>query len=51
VQLPTDPNAPLPAQPNELEVASLNDIDRRVLKESLRFARRLQQRLELDYQR
>jgi CBS domain-containing protein len=32
-------------------VAALNDIDRRMLKESLRIARRLQQRMELDYQR
>jgi CBS domain-containing protein len=32
-------------------VASLNDIDRRVLKESLRVARRLQQRIGLDYVR
>jgi CBS domain-containing protein len=32
-------------------VAALNDIDRRVLKESLRVARRLQQRIELDYAR
>jgi CBS domain-containing protein len=51
VQLPSDPNAPPPAQPNLIEVATLSDIDRRVLKESLRFVRRLQQRLELDYQR
>jgi CBS domain-containing protein len=51
VQLPSDPNAPPPARPNEIAVTSLNDIDRRVLKESLRFARRLQQRLELDYRR
>jgi len=39
------------ASPNEVEVDALNDIDRRVLKESLRVARRLQQRLELDYLR
>jgi CBS domain-containing protein len=37
--------------PNLLEVESLNDIDRRVLKETLRVAKRLQQRMELDYQR
>ncbi len=37
--------------PNHVELASLNAIDRRVLKESFRLARRLQQRLELDYQR
>jgi CBS domain-containing protein len=37
------------ANPNLLEVATLNDIDRRTLKESLRVANRLQQRMELDY--
>ena len=37
--------------PNLIDVESLNDIDRRVLRETLRVARRLQQRLELDYQR
>jgi len=36
---------------NMVDVAALNDIDRRMLKESLRIARRLQQRMELDYQR
>ena len=36
---------------NLAEVAALNDIERRVLKESFRVARRLQQRMELDYQR
>ena len=35
--------------PNLLDLASLNDIDRRILKESLRVARRLQQRIELDF--
>ncbi len=35
--------------PNLLDLASLNDIDRRILKESLRIARRLQQRIELDF--
>lgn len=39
------------AQPNRLVVASLNDIDRRILRETLRVARQLQQRLQLDYQR
>ena len=39
------------AEPNRLAVASLNDIDRRILKESLRVARSLQQRLHLDYER
>jgi CBS domain-containing protein len=37
--------------PNLIRVDMLNDIDRRVLKESLRVARRLQQRIELDYVR
>ena len=38
-------------QPNHLTVASLNDIDRRILKETFRMARSLQQRLQLDYER
>ena len=37
--------------PNRIVVASLNDIDRRILRESFRVARQLQQRLQLDYQR
>ena len=37
--------------PNAIDVNALNDIDRRVLKESLRMIRSLQQRLELDYRR
>ena len=37
--------------PNLIDVAALNDIDRRVLAESLRVARRLQQRIQLDYVR
>jgi CBS domain-containing protein len=37
--------------PNLIDVKLLNDIDRRLLKESLRVARSLQQRLQLDYQR
>ena len=39
------------AAPNHVELTTLSDIDRRVLRESLRVARRLQQRLELDYMR
>ena len=38
-------------QPNRVVLARLNDIDRRILKEALRVARRLQQRIELDYRR
>jgi CBS domain-containing protein len=37
------------ARPNELEVAALNDIDRRVLKASLHVVRQWQQRMALDY--
>jgi CBS domain-containing protein len=40
-----DPN------PNLVDVGALNDIDRRVLKESLRIARQLQQRIRMDYLR
>jgi CBS domain-containing protein len=44
--------APVPLdEPNRVTVASLNDIDRRILKESFRVARSLQQRLHLDYER
>lgn len=39
----------VPAHPNKVELAALNDIDRRMLKESFRVARTLQQRVELDY--
>jgi CBS domain-containing protein len=38
-------------EPNRIEVGRLNDIDRRILKECLRAARLLQQRLQLDYER
>ena len=37
--------------PNRCEVATLNEIDRRVLRETLRVSRQLQQRIELDYGR
>lgn len=37
--------------PNEIDVSALNDIDRRMLKESMRMARSLQQRMEMDYRR
>jgi CBS domain-containing protein len=40
-----------PAEPNRIALSSLNDIDRRILKESLRVARSLQQRMHLDYER
>ena len=35
--------------PNLIDVDTLNDIDHRMLKETCRVARRLQQRLEMDY--
>lgn len=56
LQVQLDPHRP-PALPaslgnaNLVDVGALNDIDRRMLKESLRAARTLQQRLELDYAR
>jgi len=31
--------------------ATLNDIDRRILRESIKVAHRIQQRLQLDYER
>jgi len=49
VQMAREPGAP--GNPNLIELARLNDIDLRMLKESLRVARRLQQRMGLDYQR
>jgi CBS domain-containing protein len=36
---------------NRVDVATLNDIDRRMLKEAVRVAKRLQQRLQLDFLR
>lgn len=39
------------ANPNLLDTAALNELDRHMLKEVLRVARQLQQRLELDYRR
>jgi CBS domain-containing protein len=37
--------------PNEILVTTLNDIDRRILRESIKVAHRIQQRLQLDYER
>jgi CBS domain-containing protein len=52
VQLRGDTAGSLAAlNPNLLEPAQLNDIDRRMLKECLRVLRRLRQRVELDYRR
>jgi CBS domain-containing protein len=47
VQLET----PTVDEPNRIRVDALSDLDRRMLKESLRVARQLQQRLRLDYER
>ena len=49
VQMARDPAAV--DNPNLIELDALNDIDRRVLKEACRVARRLQQRIALDYHR
>ena len=37
--------------PNRVDLRTLDQIDRRILRESFRMARQLQQRLELDYRR
>ncbi len=51
VQLDSSSRMAVPGSPNSVDVAALNDIDRRMLKESLHIAHTLQQRLQLDYQR
>ena len=38
-------------KPNAIDINGMNDIDRRMLKETMRMARSLQQRMELDYGR
>lgn len=38
-----------PEHPNEVELRSLSTLDRRILNESFRQARKIQQRLELDF--
>ena len=40
---------PGPGNANRVDVAMLNDIDRRILKETFRVGRSMQQRLQLDY--
>ena len=50
VQLQSDAGVALP-HPNQVDPARLNHVDRRMLKEALRVAGRLQQRLALDYGR
>ena len=51
LQVQLGPQAAPGANPNEIDVQSLNDIDHRMLKETLRMARSLRQRIELDYRR
>ncbi len=49
----SEPDAPgrQTQNPNLIDIATLNDIDLRMLKETCKVARALQQRLELDYRR
>jgi CBS domain-containing protein len=47
----TPAGAPAPGNPNLIDVGALDDIERSILKEALRVARRLLQRIELDYGR
>ncbi|MDP1901221.1 MAG: DUF294 nucleotidyltransferase-like domain-containing protein [Rubrivivax sp.] len=51
LQVQIGADGPPAANPNLIDISVLNDIDRRVLKETMRIARRLQQRIELDYRR
>ncbi|MBK6470166.1 MAG: CBS domain-containing protein [Betaproteobacteria bacterium] len=52
VQVAEDGEGAAPAgNPNMIEVATLDDIERSILKEAMRVARRLLQRVELDYGR
>ena len=47
----TPAGASAPGNPNLIDVGTLDDIERSILKEALRVARRLLQRIELDYGR
>jgi CBS domain-containing protein len=40
---------PAVSQPNRINPSTLNEVDRRILKESLRQLRKLQSRIALDY--
>jgi CBS domain-containing protein len=51
LRLQLEPDVARSAHPNRLTLQTLSGIDRRILATSLREARRLQQRLELDYAR
>ncbi len=46
-----DAGAPPAGNPNLIDVGTLDDIERSILKEAMRVARRLLQRVELDYGR
>ncbi|HEY6136077.1 MAG TPA: DUF294 nucleotidyltransferase-like domain-containing protein [Rubrivivax sp.] len=50
VQIEPSPVRPR-TNPNRIDIHTLNDIDRRLLKEALRVARSLQQRITLDWMR
>jgi CBS domain-containing protein len=52
LRLQTQLDAALPLeQANQIELARLNDIDKRILRETFRVGRSLQQRMQLDYER
>jgi CBS domain-containing protein len=53
VQLPagTPATAEAQAHPNRIDISTLSDIDRHMLREACKVARLLQQRIELDYRR
>ncbi len=50
-QVDTAARAAAGDNPNRIDLATLNEIDRRILKESFRVGQRLQQRIAMDYQR
>ncbi|MFM8769424.1 MAG: putative nucleotidyltransferase substrate binding domain-containing protein [Rubrivivax sp.] len=43
--------SPPPEHPNRIDLRDLNDLDRQLLRDALRVARRLQQRMEMDWVR
>jgi CBS domain-containing protein len=51
LRIQVDPATADSNQPNRIDVRGLNEIDRRLLKESMRVARRLQQRITMDWLR
>ena len=51
IGLPHSPAEANTAHPNRIDIDTLSDIDRRVLKDALGAARSLQQRMALDYLR